>query len=155
MKDMHTATARWGLLVVLVAALVTVGCGSDDGGGSTDAAGGGDATSGPSIEVAGSWTGSFGDEVITAAAWNEVPVVEFDNDANVAITKNADDAPFGPGKFNKIVWIEPVGEVFFYCTVDYGLDSAEAAKATAKTADPSDPEKSGCGDFPWSKLTRK
>ncbi len=84
----------------------------------------------------------------------ELSVVEFDNDENFAITQNAADAEFDAEKFNKEVWTEPDGDgVFYHCTVDYSLDTAEEARTTSETADDTDPESGGCGDFAWTKLT--
>jgi hypothetical protein len=113
-----------------------------------------DGASNAQIELEGSWTGEFGDEEISSASWNGATLVEFDNAENTAITQNAEAAAFDPGKFNKLVWTEPRNDSFYYCTVDYGLDSADAAAATAKTADEDDLEGVGCGGFPWSYLTR-
>jgi hypothetical protein len=107
------------------------------------------------IEIAGMWAGDFGDESIDAQMWSGATVVSFDNAQNFAITQNPKDSMFDPGKFNKLVWTEPTAEGFFYCTVDYGLDTADEAKNSAKTADDSDPATTGCADFPWSKLLPK
>ena len=52
-----------------------------------------------------------------------------------------------------IVWTEIDGDSFFYCTVDFGLDSAEDAENTAMSADDTDPENDGCGGFSWTVLT--
>ena len=105
------------------------------------------------IEIAGTWTSSFGgNETVTSYQWGGVTVVEYDNGANWAVTQNAEDAEFNPGKFNKIVWTEPEGGRFYYCWVDFGKDTAAEAKASTNTADASDPETSGCGGFPWTRL---
>ncbi|MFP4600527.1 MAG: hypothetical protein ACLFVJ_19890, partial [Persicimonas sp.] len=117
-----------------------------------------------SLEIAGVYDSNHGAEVtITNDEWVsdspdypalELSVVEFDNDENFAITQNADDAEFDAEKFNKEVWTEPDSDgVFYHCTVDYSLDTAEEARNTSETADDSDPENSGCGDFAWTKLT--
>ena len=168
MNDTRARRARWALsnqtlqalTLMLVAALAACGCGSDNGDASTDAAGSAaDAFSGPPIEIAGTWMSSFGEEIISSTSWSSsmstAAVVEFDNDGNLAFTQNAADAQYAPGKFNKLVWTEPSGDTLYYCTVDHGLDSLEAAKATTKAADDSDPANSGCGDFGWTKLTKK
>jgi hypothetical protein len=107
---------------------------------------------GDQIEVAGSWSGEFGDEEISSEDWNGAAIVEFDNEDNFAVTQNADDADFDPGKFNKNVWTEPTDDGFFYCTVVFGLDSADEAAADDATADDSDPATGGCGGFPWTQL---
>ncbi len=156
------------LSLVALLGFSAVGCGSDDsssdkdaatggsasGGGSSTGGLGGEGTSGGDLEVEGSWTGDFGDETISAEAWNGTAIIEFDNDENRAITQNADDAEYGPSQFNVIVWTEPADGSFAYCTVDYGLETLDAAHASTKTADANDLE-AGCDGFPWSTLSEK
>jgi hypothetical protein len=160
MKDTRARGARWALSVVLAAALAAAGCGSDGGSETADAAGSPtDMRAGPQLEIAGTWTSSFGVETITSSSWSSpmaaATVVEFDNEGNFAVTQNAANDQYAPGKFNKLVWTEPKDDSFYYCTIDFGHDSAEAAKGTTKSADDSDPANSGCGDFGWTELTRK
>jgi hypothetical protein len=107
------------------------------------------------IEIRGEWESEFGEETITDDVWGSTSIVKFDNDANVAITQNADDAEFSPGKFNRIVWTEPAGGSFYYCWVAFALDSEQEAFDSDATADDSDPETGGCGGFPWTKLSGK
>jgi len=149
-------TFTWMMAAALC--LGPAGCGddteSDDDGsgrGDPDAGGAGSGSVEDALEVAGDWTGEFGDESITDDDWNGADIVAFDNDDNFAITRNADDADFDPGKFNKNVWTEPNDDGFHYCTVDFGLDSAADAEATDMTADDEDLEE-GCGGFPWTQL---
>lgn len=160
---------RWGVLALLTVALtVAPACGSDDdagnnGGGQADAgadAGGdtGGDVSGSAIEIVGTYDNNFGGtETITADTW-DVGVVQtiiaWDNAENWTVTQNPDDAEFSPSKFNKLVWTEPdANGEFYYCTVTFDEETAEAARTTDKTADPSDPENTGCGGFAWTKLT--
>lgn len=106
------------------------------------------------LEVRGDyWSNYDTGEVISTEGWDKAKVVSFDNENNWVITQNAVDAEFSPGKFNRIVWTEPKDGSFYYCTVDFGLDSEDDAKNSMKMADDSDPENSGCGDFGWTKLT--
>ncbi|MCG3172574.1 MAG: hypothetical protein GMKNLPBB_00728 [Myxococcota bacterium] len=108
------------------------------------------------IEIAGTWSSNFGgEEIIRSIRWGKASIKLFDNGSNTAYTQNPEDAPAGARKFSKLVWTEPVGGVFHYCTVDFNLDTLAAAQASAKTADPSNPEKGGCGGFSWTKLNRK
>lgn len=118
------------------------------------------------FELIGVYDSSFGGvETITASTWStaseDFPTVltkidSFDNDENFAVTQNAEDAEYSPDAFNKVVWTEPdeVG-AFFYCTVDFGLDTAEEAASSEETADASDPATSGCAGFSWTQLTPK
>jgi hypothetical protein len=110
---------------------------------------------GETIELRGRWSSDFGEEIIDHDVWGGAELVEFSNQENLAITRNAEDADFDPSKFNRIVWTEVAMTNFFYCTTDFGLDSLAAARAAEGRADDSDPEEGGCGeaDFPWTKLT--
>jgi hypothetical protein len=105
------------------------------------------------IELLGSYTSNFGGtEAITETKWGDATIVTFDNEANFAITQQPADDTFNPSKFAKVVWTEPVKGAFFYCTVDFGKDTAAEAQATSNTADASDPTSSGCGGFAWTEL---
>jgi hypothetical protein len=130
------------------------------------------------IEIEGTWASNFGSvETIDSTSWTITssssgeggaggeagepfpPTVsrieEFSNDSNEVVTQNPEDAAFSPGLYNRIVWTEIEGKSFFYCTTDFGIESSAAAQALNTHADASDPENSGCGDFPWTKLTRQ
>lgn len=106
------------------------------------------------IAIAGTWKNNFGgSDVISSRKWNTAAMSLFDNTKRWAITQNADDDQYNPSKFSKVVWTAPSGGSFYYCMVDFGLDSLALAQATTKTADDSDPDKSGCGGFSWTKLS--
>jgi hypothetical protein len=112
----------------------------------------------PRLEIDGVWDSNFGStERIAPDRWDfgsfRQLVVDFDNDGNFAITQNPSDAMFDPDTFSKIVWTEPAAGTFHYCTVDFGLATAEEARETTKTADDSDPSTGGCGGNPWTELT--
>jgi hypothetical protein len=156
-----------GLVAALFMSVALVGCmpeGSDGDGGENN----GDVTNNGTnnggadgFELVGTYAMTFGggmdggEEVITEDAWSFFELIEYDNEANEAITKNADDAEFNPGTYNKNVWTEPDGDgVFHYCTVDFGLETLEAAQASEETADSSDLAM-GCGGFSWNTMTPK
>ena len=145
----HQLVSLRSVLVVLGFAFISAGCASDDES-DTDT----EPETPSELEIAGSWTGEFGDEEISSDTWNNQSVISFDNDENSAVTQNADDDAFNPSLFSKLVWTEPENDTFYYCTVDFGVETAELAAATTKTADEADLEGSGCGGFPWTKLTR-
>lgn len=105
------------------------------------------------IEIEGRYHSNFGGvEIIDHERFSFMTVIEFDNDANYAITQSPADDMFNPNKFSKIVWTEKVDGRFFYCQVAFGEDTAAAAKSTTETADDSDPATTGCSGFPWTEL---
>ncbi|MEC9072785.1 MAG: hypothetical protein VX938_10415, partial [Myxococcota bacterium] len=108
------------------------------------------------LEIAGVWLSSFGQaQTITTLAWNQdQTIVTWDNDANTLVSQNTEDAPYYPGAFNRIVWTEQDDEGFWYCTVDFGVESLELVQAFDKVPDDTDPAVSGCGGFAWTRLER-
>jgi len=116
---------------------------------------GDDAVDQGPIEVGGTWASNFGfDETISDTGWGTAAIISFDNSKNFAITQQPADDMFNPSKFSKVVWTEPELDRFFYCTVAFGLATADEAEASTKSADASDPANGGCGGFSWTKLTR-
>jgi hypothetical protein len=153
----------WALLCI-VALISLVGCGeteSDDGTSENNDANQSNENPQPEgIEIAGVWDNQFGGvEEITDDSWDMGYLVQsievYDNDERFAITKNPDDAEYDPGKYNTIVWTAVVADVFHYCTIAFGLDTADDALNADNNADPGDLDGQGCGGFPWSKLTRQ
>lgn len=106
------------------------------------------------IELVGSWDSAFGTtDVITAAKWGTTDIRDHDNAANWAVVQSPADDAFSANQFAKYVWTTPAADrSFYYCTVDFGLDTLDAAKNTTKVADASSPDTGGCGAFPWTKL---
>ena len=131
------------LQYILPVSLVLVACGGTDE----------PAPHSPELEVTGAYSSLFGEEKITATKWGFTTIVEYDNEANVAITQNPADDMFNPSEFNRIVWTEKEANgAFYYCFVDFGMPSAEAAKTSTATFDASAPATGGCGGFPWTEL---
>jgi hypothetical protein len=114
-------------------------------------------TGGGAIEVAGDWHGEFADEVIDAMTWNGAKLIEFDNEKNFAITQYPADDMYNPNKFARVVWTQPTDDGFYYCSIEYSVDTLKEAQESTKTADDSDPANGGCSDmdFPWTKLEPK
>lgn len=140
---------RWGVLVLAVVTMTLSACGD-----ATDSNNGQDnnGTSGQTLEVEGSWVDNYGTAyTIDDQTWGNQAVIEFDNQENFAVTEG-EDFETGEPAFSKVVWTEPADGEWWYCTVDFGLDSAEAALNTEKSADASNPSESGCGDFPWTQM---
>lgn len=162
-------THSWLLLGSLVVAIAASACGGDDdpegqaGAGGTGGSGGSGGSGAGSIEIEGTWSSSFGStEVIDDDSWgvlgdfpSESEIVEFSNGDNVAITLNPEDAMYSPNEYNRIVWTEPSDDAFYYCTTDFGIDTLDEARALDGEPDASAPDETGCGDFPWTKLTRQ
>jgi major membrane immunogen (membrane-anchored lipoprotein) len=147
-----------GIGLVLAACFFLPACGSDDEAPK-------DETATDAIEIEGSWTATFagqesGDEEINDEAWTSFAtqaIVEFSNEDNYAIWQNPDDAQYNPSLFGQNVWTEVEDGSFYYCTVAYMSETAEATEADAEPTHTSDLDNAGCGamDAPWTKLTRK
>lgn len=154
---------RWGALIGLIfLSLATSACSeaTDDGGNNATT---NNEQNKSGIEIAGTYDSNFDTvETISEISWKvesndypttDSPIIDYDNADNWVVTQNPDDAEYSPGKFNKIVWTEPGADgAFYYCTVDYGQDSAEAAQNTDNTADDSDPANGGCAGMAWTYL---
>jgi hypothetical protein len=98
----------------------------------------------------------MGEQIITADDWNGAAIVGYDNDSNVVYTQLPDDDMFNPNKFTKTVYTEPEDGSFYFCQVEFSLDTLAEAKASDATADDSEPDEGGCGGmFPWTKATPK
>lgn len=105
------------------------------------------------IAIAGTWQSNFGGtETISSRNWAAMAMAKFDNGKRFAITQNPADDKYSPSKFSRIVWTALKDGGFWYCYVDFGLDSAALAEATTKTADDAAPDKGGCGGFSWTHL---
>ena len=140
-------------LMLTIFCLHFIACGSDDK--KENQTNKGKVNNTKEIEVIGSWKGKGEEAKITESKWNKSEIIKFDNEKNFAITQNPSDDKYSPSKFNKLVWTEIKDNSFFYCTVDYGKNSAAEAEKTTKKADISDLEGKGCaGSFPWSKMTQ-
>jgi len=140
----RTTTALLGLTTALLGA-----CGDDD------------ADKDP-IEIAGSWEYEIGGdpvtEVIDDQSWDLVftvaDVVEYDNEDNWAVLympSDLDEA-LGPETYQRVVWTEPDDGVFYYCTVEFGLETLDEALASDAEADDSDLDGEGCNGFPWTMM---
>ena len=114
------------------------------------------------LEIIGEWKDNYEtSHSITQGAWsqagegwslNEI-IVKFDNDTNIVITQNAPDATSNPGKFNKTIWTDISDNVFYSCTLVFSKDTLAELESVTESADSSDPENSGCNNYPWSKLS--
>ena len=128
----------------IVAASVLFACSSSDDKQSSKQA---------DIELMGSYSTDFGDETITDSDWSSSSyapsIVSYDNDLNFAVLQDPDDGMGSGITFEKRIWTEPKDGAFAYCTVDFGLKTADDAKASTKTADASDLDK-GCSGFSWT-----
>ncbi len=135
--------------VLAFTATFALACGSDDADSQADA-----APAAP--ETIGTWNDSFlGEMTITETQWAASTLIQYDNDSNTAILQWPADDPFSPSKFGRYQWTEIENDVFYYCTVVFGKETAQEAIDDPATADSSDPANSGCGgEFAWSMMTR-
>jgi hypothetical protein len=116
----------------------------------------GGADGGEPIAIAGSYTDDFGgSHTITPDSWVSgfAGVFHFtavDSDEGFAVALNAEDNAYSACAYSRFSWVFEAGELY-YCQAPY--DAATEAAALADTsADETDLE-TGCGGFPWSKLT--
>jgi hypothetical protein len=167
-------TLRIGAFLMLLGAL-TAACSSDDKsnkdessstGGSADeskAGGAGEAgtdsrggSENDALEIIGKYSDNFGfEQIITATSWNESTIAGYDNDKNIVYTQFPEDNEFSPSKFAKTVYTEPdEAGSFYFCMVEFSLDTLAEAEESTTTADDSDPDNGGCGGKnPWTKAT--
>lgn len=145
----------------IVSSLVIIGCGDGE---DQERPEGQEQTG---LEISGDWETTFPEgvtssETISDVSWDSVgdgfesssEIVDFDNDENVLITTGPDFDDPTTDVFNRIVWTEPEGGSFYYCTVAFGLPTLNDALNSTETADASDPETMGsCGAFSWTKLS--
>ncbi len=161
----NSLLVRWGSWLFTICLFLVAACGdseenepvdgADTGtGASADAAGGDVGTAAQAVEVAGEWESDFGAEAIDADIWGFAELVEFDNDANRAVTRVPDDSEFSPGTYSVNVWTAIADDAFWYCTVAFSLETIDDARASEATADATDPATGGCGDFAWTQLRR-
>jgi len=166
-----SAAASLSLCLLALACSSSTSNSNDTGG--TDDTASSKKDSGPStddlgqedFELNGSWTTNFDSTAkITNTQWKEystLKIISYDNKKNEAILQNPPADPDADGgdvltadTFSKNVWTEEEDGVVYYCTVDFGLESADDAEKSKKTADEKDLDGEGCGGFPWTKLTR-
>jgi len=143
----------WAVACALMLSVVGTACSGDDGN-NDDAQECPDR--GGEIEVAGTWTTNFGSTLeITSDTWTSIgnmttenPIASYDNCEN-RVVYGADS------NFSKIVWTEPSGGEFYYCTVAFEEESAEAARQAEVNADLENPEQEGsCGEgFAFTRAT--
>ena len=104
----------------------------------------------------GTWSTNFDtEETITAQAWGDNTIEQWDDGTNTVIVRTPLDAEWSPGTFSKIIYTDPVDQSFYYCTAAFGKETLEAALNEVVSVDDSDPDNAGCGDFAWTKMTLK
>lgn len=128
------------------------GSGSDLGGGGGS---GGESATG-ALAIEGSYVDEYmGHHVVTSSAWTSSGAVyhisAFNNAQHWVVARNDQANGFFPCLWSRFDWTEK-GGVLYYCTTAYNAESEEAALA-APAANASDPEATGCGNFPWTSLT--
>lgn len=109
-----------------------------------------------SIEVEGTWDTPFGTtEVIDDERWDFMDLIVFDNNERWAVTQNPDDSEYNPSLYNRLVWTPVEDDVFYYCYVDFALESVDEALNSEGEADENDLDGEGCGGFSWTQMTRQ
>lgn len=145
---------RYLVLVLCVFAAVNLTACGEDADNDTNNVSNNNAPTG--LEVVGDWDDNFGGmTTITAERWGADAIIKFDNAANFAIVQAPADAMFGPNLFSRYRWTEPADGVFYLCTEAFNKATAAEAEADPATSDAANPDASGCGQFPWTKMTAK
>ena len=127
----------------------------DDGDDGDDGDGDDSGTLVPALELGGVWSDNYGGwTYVDSTRWGASAVIEYDNDANWAVTQSPSDDAWNPDKYSLSVWTEPGSDGSWWtCTVAYGLDTLDAALTAEDTSDDTDPSTGGCGDFAWTQMT--
>lgn len=108
------------------------------------------------IEIAGTWETNFQtEEIIDEQSWGFMILIDYDNDERWAITQNPSDDEYNPDAFMRLVWTPLEEDEFYYCMVEFGLETEEEARNSTATADAEDLDGEGCNGFSWTKMTRK
>ena len=97
-------------------------------------------------------------------------IVEFDNNTKTLYVKGIGEPIFGEYSadcngngtngetgvecYSRIVWTKYNND-YYYCEIVSNKGSLEQAKSDPKTADSSNPESGGCGNFSWTKFVQK
>jgi len=113
------------------------------------------------LEISGKYSDGYGAHEISDENWKQIygeavilfNIKSFDNDVKylVAQSDESNDGDFA-GKFNKFEWIVK-DEALYFCNSVFDAETEEAAE-NAKALDRTDPENGGCGDYPWTKLSK-
>ena len=150
----------------------TSGDGTSSDGTSSDGTGG-DATDEPAalpplpttaLPWVGVWRSNFGSlETIGGLRWSveakDTPtsttrVVHWDAKSGVIVVRFADDDPYTPGQFARVLVSQVGNGEIATCMVDYGKATAAEAIAATGSADDGDLDGKGCAGFPWTRLRR-
>lgn len=131
------------------------------------------------LEINGKWKDNFNsyhqifgiksNSLGTKGFWEDFVIriiVEFDNSSRTLYVKGINEQSWadcdgdstkgeqGVECYSRIVWTK-YDDSYYYCEIVYNKGSLEEAKNDPKTADASDPNSSGCGNFPWTKFVQK
>lgn len=102
------------------------------------------------LEIIGGYTDNYGiSHEITAEEWivqgARHRIVEYDNEADVLFAQNTDDHPYDPGLWSRFDWTAFDGGQLPDRLQGRIRGRGPRAHTTA-------PNRSGCGNFPWSRL---
>ena len=151
----------------LVLGLGLLGCAEGD----IAPAPGGDADG---IEIEGTWENAlYGEiDVIDDESWSSdfgdgptvSEIVEFSNSERYAVLSGADFTDPDKTVYSRVVWTEPEGDSFYFCTATFGCETVELTATgygdeetitcNAPMPDQTDMDK-GCGGFSWTALSKK
>jgi hypothetical protein len=113
----------------------------------------------PSPTIVGRYTDNYGNtHLIAPNSWlmpTPPPVLLFNycrvnNASQVIIAQNGPNNAYFPNLYSQFNWTM-FGNGLFYCQIVYNAPT-EAAAAAVAPANPQNPPRSGCGNFPWTQL---
>ncbi len=124
-----------------------------------------DSTGEAALEIAGSWFEDFGDGTgithnIDEDSWDQLSdfgdslfaIDSYDNPGRWVVALGDANNEFNPNLYSKFNWAwDDDSDVLYYCTAVFDAQTVEAAQA-APDADSAD-LMTGCGGFPWSRLS--
>jgi len=143
-------TIIWLTTLGLLALALLVGCGGDD------------SDNGDTLAIIGTYNDGFSDHAVAETTWtmssdgmadSVFHIASYSNTEQFLVAENDAANEYNPGLWSRFDWAY-VGADLYLCQPAYDAAS-QAAAAAASGADRLDITGTGCGGFPWSKLTPK
>lgn len=113
----------------------------------------------PAVDIRGRYRASTGDlHAVTATIWRRgeselLGLAAWENERSYLVAQNASNSDVEPNRYRLVEWepAEVEGE-WYYCDVQTGFRTAQAAYTSTVSADRTDPASGGCRGRPWVRL---